>query len=75
VSGLLGQLGMLIEDHGDLWILGARGAAVRRAESAAWSYYSAPEDIPEGPVRDLLPLGDVIWLATPAGALRVLVRN
>ena len=71
LSNALGQLGGLRSDGADIWVLGQRGAAVKRAETGGWTYYVATDDIPEAPVRDLLPQGEYLWLATPAGALRI----
>ncbi|MEO5509682.1 MAG: PQQ-binding-like beta-propeller repeat protein, partial [Longimicrobiales bacterium] len=70
-SQRLGLLGRLRSDGSSLWVLGTAGFAVKRAKATTWTYYSVSDDVPEGPVRDLLPLGLTQWLATPAGALRV----
>ncbi len=70
-SQRLGPLGRVRTDGSTVWVLGTLGFAMKRAQSGVWSYHSAPEDIPEAPVRDLLRHGDVMWLATPAGALRI----
>jgi hypothetical protein len=71
MASRLGPFGRLRTDGADVWLLGSRGFAVKGARSAAWVYYMDTDDIPEAPVRDLLPLGETVWLATPAGALRV----
>jgi hypothetical protein len=67
----LGPMGRLRTDGSAVWVLGSLGFAVKGAQSPVWTYYMAIDDIPEAPVRDLLPFGNTVWLATPAGALRV----
>jgi ligand-binding sensor domain-containing protein len=58
-------------DEGRLWIAGGRGIAHRDPESGAWRSFRIPGDIPVGPALDVMPLGDNVWVATPAGALRL----
>ena len=67
----LGQLHALAAADGQLWVGGDAGAARYDVETRIWTRYLQPADIPEGPVRDVLPAGDDVWLATPAGALRL----
>jgi hypothetical protein len=61
--------------NGVTYVTGYRGAARTHARGAGWDYYTAPDDVPEGPVRDLLPGAESLWLATPAGALRITDRR
>lgn len=70
VAGL-GQLHALAAADGQLWVAGDGGVARYDQESGVWTRYLQPADIPEGPVWDVLPAGDDVWLATPAGALRL----
>ena len=72
VASRLGPLGRLRTDGSSIWVLGTAGFSMKGAQSGLWTYYMAIDDIPEAPVRDLLPLASSVWLATPAGALRVL---
>jgi ligand-binding sensor domain-containing protein len=71
IGSRLGPMGRLRTDGTSVWVLGSLGFSVKGAQSAVWTYYMATDDIPEAPIRDLLPLGSTVWLATPAGALRV----
>jgi ligand-binding sensor domain-containing protein len=61
----------LAGEDGRLWVAGGRGVAHREPESGAWRAFEIPGDIPVGPVLDALPLGEYVWIATPAGALRL----
>lgn len=55
-----------------LWAAGNYGVAILHGETGEWTYFTAPADIPTGPVFDVLPQDDrMVWLATPAGALRL----
>ena len=58
-----------------IWVAGARGAAVLDPATGGWTRYLVPADIPAGPVVDVAPAGDHVWLATPLGALRMRVRS
>jgi hypothetical protein len=54
-----------------VWV-GADGGAARWDRAAGeWETYLVPGDIPAGPVLGVLALGRSLWLATPAGALRL----
>lgn len=67
-----GALTRLAGTSTQLWVAGNSGAAVLHGEIGEWTYFTAPADIPTGPVLDVLPQDDrVVWLATPAGALRM----
>ena len=54
-----------------LWVGGTAGVAEWNTTTGAWRYLTVPNDIPEGPVYDVLEENGRIWLATPAGALRL----
>lgn len=57
------------DDH--VWVAGPRGIAVMDAITRRWAAFTVPEDLPAGPVTDVLPAGDYVWAATPAGAVRL----
>jgi ligand-binding sensor domain-containing protein len=67
----LGRLRRLLAADSALWIAGERGVARYDPTREAWLYFLAPGDIPEGPIADLAIDGAFVWLATPAGALRL----
>ena len=56
---------------GVVWISGAAGALGLEPMTGAETVLSIPRDIPEGPVRQSLPVAGGIWFATPAGALLI----
>lgn len=70
----LAPLGALLRLHidpeGGLWVAGANGIASLESARAPRTWL-VPGDIPEGPVRGLTVDGDHLWVATPAGALRI----
>ncbi|MGH7506520.1 MAG: hypothetical protein ACRELX_12745, partial [Longimicrobiales bacterium] len=57
-----------------VWVAGEQGVAALDAATGATTDYVVPADIPAGPVLDVAPAGDVVWLGTPAGALRLRLR-
>lgn len=65
----LGRLRSLALRDSSIWIAGERGAL--RWTPAATEVFRVPQDIPAGPVMQVLDLGRYVWFATPAGALRV----
>jgi hypothetical protein len=67
----LGPLLRLSADEDRVWVAGERGIAVRTGDSVTWEYFSVPQDLPAGPVTDVLGSGDDVWAATPAGAVRL----
>jgi len=71
----LGRLTALAAADGQLWVAGEGGVARLDLETQRWTTYLRPTDIPETPVYDVLPMGDDVWLATPAGALRLRWRH
>lgn len=70
----IGALRRVSVQDGAVWIAADGGVAHWEADSGIWRYYSVPADIPEAPVVSVLPVGDDVWLGTPAGALRLPVR-
>lgn len=56
---------------GQLWAAGPRGIARRDPGTHSWQSFTVPEDVHAGPVSDVLPDGDHVWAATPAGAVRL----
>jgi hypothetical protein len=54
-----------------LWVAGANGVARFDPTAHGWRSYTVGPDLPAGPVQAVLPLGDVVWAATPAGAVRL----
>ena len=61
-----------VHAQGDrVWIGGTAGLAEWNTANDTWRYLTIPTDIPEGPIHDVLAVGDHIWVATPAGALRL----
>lgn len=67
-----GAVARLAGTADELWVAGSNGVAVLHDAVGEWTYFTAPADIPTGPVFDVLPQDErVVWLATPAGALRL----
>jgi hypothetical protein len=54
-----------------VWVGGTAGIAEWNTTTGAWRYLTVADDIPEGPVFDVLEENGRLWLATPAGALRL----
>ena len=75
LPGVVGPLLTVRVVDGRPAVTGFRGVARAHARGAGWDYYRAPDDVPEGPVRDLLPGAETLWLATPAGAMRITDRR
>ena len=67
-------LGPLFRLHvaadGGVWIAGEAGVAALE-EGRPVRTWLVPADIPAGPVRGIVLDGDDLWVATPAGALRL----
>ncbi len=70
VSGGLGRLTTLAGDGAALWIGGVNGLARYQPGTEEWLYFLVPRDLPAGPI-DIAPAREAVWLATPAGALRL----
>ncbi len=71
----IGRAHRLALAPGALWVAGDAGAARLDLATGAWLTFVAPVDITAGPVMDVLPWGDDVWLATPAGAVRLRWRD
>ena len=56
---------------GVVWIAGTAGALGFDPITGAETLFSVPRDIPEGPVRQVVPVAGGVWFATPAGALLI----
>lgn len=69
--GAIGRPTHVSARHGIVWVAGATGAIALDPISGAETTLSVPRDIPEGPVRQVLPVPGGVWLATPAGALLI----
>lgn len=67
----VGQPISVSADAGRVWIGGTAGLAEWNTHADVWRYLTVPADIPEGPVYDAHAIGGHLWLATPAGALRL----
>ncbi|HEX6588041.1 MAG TPA: hypothetical protein VF039_03380, partial [Longimicrobiales bacterium] len=65
----IGRPTHLAAREGAVWISGTAGALGFDLLTGAETVFSVPRDIPEGPVRQAVPVGGGIWFATPAGAL------
>lgn len=71
----IGRITRLYATPTHLWVAGERGVATQDRNTGAWQSLSVPSDVPEGPVNDLLITDLHVWLATPAGALRITRRR
>lgn len=69
--GSIGRPTHLAVLDGIVWIAGSTGALATEPLGGAQTVLSVPRDIPEGPVRQVLPIAGGVWLATPAGALLI----
>jgi ligand-binding sensor domain-containing protein len=54
-----------------VYIGGEQGVAEWQPAQNAWRYLTVPNDLPEGPVFDVIEENGRLWLATPAGAMRL----
>jgi ligand-binding sensor domain-containing protein len=66
----LGRLTAIANDRDAVWIGGVNGLARYQPANEEWLYFMAPHDLPAGPL-DIVPAQGHVWLATPAGALRL----
>lgn len=73
-SAGIGRPTHLAVRNGIVWIAGSAGALGYDPVSGAETLLAVPRDIPEGPVRQVLPVAEGVWFATPAGALLVRVE-
>lgn len=67
----IGPLRRLAAAEDRLWVAGGRGVGLYDITANQWTYFLPPNDLPVGPAMDILPRGDFVWVATPAGALRL----
>ncbi len=75
---LLANLGRLTAARADgaaLWVCGERGVIRYTPATGEILSFLAPSDLPAGPVYDVAPAGNYVWLATPLGALRLSWRR
>lgn len=54
-----------------IWFGGDGGVAEWNTSTNEWRHLIVPADIPEGPVFDVAIENNRVWVATPAGALRL----
>ncbi len=71
VTASVGRAYDLRADQDVLYVFGTRGVARWKKATDEWSYLTVPADIPAGPLRDVVTAGAAVWLATPAGATRL----
>jgi len=71
----IGRPHSLATADGQLWVAGDLGVARLDTRSGLWTAYLVGQDIPLGPVHDVVPAGDDVWIATGAGALRLRWRD
>lgn len=73
--GGLGRLHTLAAAGGQLWIAGQGGVArwdrAAQPDAPFWTFHLGGLDLPPGPIRDVLPLDDHVWVSTPSGAMRL----
>jgi hypothetical protein len=70
-----GTINGLTSDGTGVWVAGDGGAARWDPAAGEWLTYLVPGDIPVGPVLSVQASGGRLWLATPAGALRIEPRG
>jgi ligand-binding sensor domain-containing protein len=73
-AAALGRIGSPIRLSADaerLWVAAAGGIAHLDPVSGVWETFTVPGDIPWGPVLDVLPMGEDVWVGTPGGAVRL----
>jgi ligand-binding sensor domain-containing protein len=61
----------LVLANGRLWVAGPGGIAHRDPATRAWQAFTVPEDVPAGPVVDVVADGEWVWATTMAGAVRL----
>ena len=71
----LGRPARVRIDGTTLWVAGERGAAALDLATGTLDRYLVPGDVPAGPVVDVVPDGEHVWLATPLGALRLRLQR
>ncbi|MEX2281892.1 MAG: hypothetical protein WEE89_05375 [Gemmatimonadota bacterium] len=73
--GGLRRLNTIAADGDAVWIGGAMGIARYQPAPEQWLFFLAPGDLPAGAVQHIVPDGEYVWAATPAGALRLQWRR
>jgi hypothetical protein len=73
--GARGRVRALAADQSGIWLAHDGGASHWDPTGREWWHYLVPQDVPLGPVLDVLPAGDHLWLATPVGAVRLDTRH
>lgn len=67
----IGSLVTIATYHDRVYFGGAYGLAEWNPQTDQWRHLRVPADIPEGPVFDIVGENGRLWVATPAGALRL----
>ncbi|HSJ14061.1 MAG TPA: hypothetical protein VK939_06580 [Longimicrobiales bacterium] len=70
-----GTLHTLFASEDGLWIGADRWVGHMDATADGWSHYIVPADVPEGPIRAILPDRSFLWLVTPGGIVRLDPQN
>lgn len=71
----VGRVRRIAVEGGALWLGGERGLARLEIATGLWTYFIAGQELPPGPVRAVVPIGEHVWVATPAGAFRLRWRR
>ena len=71
----LRRLISIAADGDAVWIGGSMGIARYQPDPEQWQFFLAPADLPAGAVQHVLPDGEYVWAATPAGAMRLQWRR
>lgn len=70
-AGAAGRLRRLALEGGQLWLAGDGGLARWDVDADLWTFHHAGGDLPPGPVWDVAPAGEDVWVAGPYGAFRL----
>ena len=70
-----GRLHRMALADDQLWLAADRGVLRWDRLDGSWYEYHIGPDINEGPVTQILPAGDHVWVATPGGAMRLRWRR
>ena len=71
----LRRLISIAADGDAVWIGGSMGIARYQPAPEQWLFFLAPGDLPAGAVQHVMPDGEFVWAATPAGAMRLQWRR
>lgn len=69
--GAIGRAYDLRSTADALYVLGTRGFVEISFDGKPARYLTTGSDLPDGPVKDVLRIGNDVWVATPAGATRL----